>query len=228
MAYTSITRATLRARLQDRYTGDAFWTATEANDALNEALRWFNLYTGFWRVTATAVTGVAARFISVPGTLTARTRVFRSGKVLTKYSIVEFYRYIRDWRTQSTTDGGNVPSTIRAWAPIGLGSIAIWPADAAGGTTLTFDGVKVTPILTADGQFLDLGNEEVALILSEALYALGFKRPSLLATLQPLHAFFLKGCLERNDQLRTSSYFRAVAGLDQTPREEPLRQPVSP
>lgn len=218
MTYAQITRATLRARLQDRFTGDPFWSATEANDALNEALRYFNLFTGYWRGTATANTTAGTPFVSVPATLTYRSRVTRSGMVLTRKSLIELYRTTRNWRTQTTTTGSPVPSTIREWAPVGLQQIAIWPTDTAGGTTLTFEAVKLTPILTADGQFLDIGNEELNLVLHEALFILAFKRPSLLTQMQSKHQAFLEGCLERNDQLRQSSYFRRQLGLDQEQR----------
>lgn len=223
MAYTNITRATLRARLQDRYTGDPFWSDTEANDALNEALRYFNLFTGYWRGTATATTTAGSPFVAVPGTLTYRTRVSRAGLVFTRKSIVELYRMRRDWRTQTTATGAPVPTTIREWAPIGLATIAIWPTDLVGGTTLTFDAVKITPILTLDAQFLDLGLEELTLILDEALYILSFKRPSILEAMKPKHQLFLEGCLERNDQIRASSFFRRALGLDQEQRVEPVR-----
>lgn len=226
MVYAAVTRATLRARLQDRFTGDPFWTAAEANDALNEALRYFNLFTGYWRGTGTALTVANDPFLTVPGTLTYRTRVTRSGFALARKSIVELYRWRRNWRTQTTATGSPVPTTVREWAPIGLGSIAIWPAHAAGGLTLTFEAIKITPILTADGDFLDLGEEELALVLAEALYILSFKRPSILEAMQAKHQLFLQGCLERNAQLRASSYYRRVLGLDQQQRLEPSQVPA--
>lgn len=218
MTYAVTTLATLRARLQDRYTGDPFWSDTEATDALNEALRYFNLFTGYWRGSATANTVAGNPFVSVPAALTYRTRVTRSGYALSRSSILGLYRTRRNWRTQTTTSGSPIPTTIRTWAPVGLSQIAIWPTDAAGGTVLTFEAVKITPILVADGDFLDVGNEELNLILSEALYILGFKRPSILAALAEKHQVFLQGCLERNDQLRQSSYFRRQLGLDQEQR----------
>lgn len=220
MPYAAVTRTTLRARLQDRYTGDPFWTTTEANDALNESLRQFNLFTGYWRGTATAPTVINSPFIVVPATLTYRTRVYVTGRALTRKSIVELYRTRRDWRTQTLASGSPVPTTIREWAPIGLGRIAYWPTDNVGGTTLSFDAVKLTPILTADGDFLDLGEEEIKLILEESLWVLAFKRPSLLEQMKPRHQAFLMGCLERNDQIRASSYFREALGLDQEQRLE--------
>lgn len=228
MPYASVTLATLRGQLQSRYTGDPFWSNTEANDAINEALRYFNLFTGYWRGSGTANTTANVAFVTVPGTLTYRTRVYVSGRALVIKSIVELYRTRLSWRTDLTTSGGAVPTTIREWAPVGLGQIAIWPTDAAGGTTLSFDGVRLTPVLTADGDFLDLGNEEIGILLDEALYVLGFKRPSLLDSLQPRHQRFLAACLERNDQLRKSSFFKRVLGLDQQQRLEPTRERATP
>lgn len=226
MSYTSVTLATLRTRLQERYDDVPFWTDQDAQDAINETLRLFNLYTGYWRtVAATASTTAGTPFVTVPGSLTYRTRVYRSGRVITRKSLVELYRTRRNWRTDTTTDGGSTPTTIREWAPVGLRTIAIWPTDAVGGTQLLFDAVRITPILTADGSFLDLGEEEITLLLSEALYILSFKRPSLLETFQPLHQAFLAGCLERNEQLRASSVFRQAAGLDQEQRLEPIKAP---
>ena len=224
MPYATLTRAVLRGQLQTRYTGDPFWSDTEANDAINEALRYFNLFTGYWRGTGTTNTTINTPFVAVPGTLTYRTRVYVSGRPLTRKSIVELYRSRLTWRTDLTSSGGVVPTTIREWAPVGLSQIAIWPTDAVGGTTLSFDGVRLTPVLAADGSFLDLGDEEVGILLDEALWILTFKRPSLLEAMQERHQRFLQACLERNDQLRRSSYFRQALGLDQEQRLEPTRR----
>lgn len=225
MPYTTISRATLRARLQDHYTADPFWTVIDANDALNEALRYFNLFTGYWRGTGTMTTpvpsGTPSPFLTIPGTLTYRTRIVRLNYALTRKSIVELYRTRRDWRRQTTASGGSVPTTVREWAPVGLSQIAIWPADAAGDTVLAVSGVRQTPILSTDAGFLDLGEEEITLILAETLYILSFKRPSILGTLKAQHQRFLQGVLARNDQIRASSYYRRLLGLDQTQRLEP-------
>lgn len=219
MAYASTTLATLRARLQDRYEDVPFWSDTEANDAINEALRQFNMYTGYWRGNAVVATSAGSPFLSVGATLTKATRVTRSGKVLTRKSIVEFYRMRRNWRTQTTSSGSPVPTTIREWAPIGVTQIAIWPTDPAGGTNLTIEAVKITPILSADGSFVDLGDELIDPLLDEALYALvAFKRPSSAEGMKERHASFLQACLGKNDALRGSAYFRRALGLDQQQR----------
>lgn len=228
MPYTTISRATLRARLQDRYQADPFWTTVEANDAINEAMRQFNLFTGYWRGSVNVLTSANTPFIILPASMTYRTRVYRSGRALTRKSIVELFRSRRNWRTESTTSGGDVPTAIREWAPIGLAMIAIWPLTVAAGTSLTVDAVKITPVLSTDGSLIDLGDEEQGILLDEALWVLSFKRPSILEQMRPRHQAFLAACLERNDQLRASSYFRHQLGLDQEQRLEPIRHPKSP
>ncbi len=61
------------------------------------------------------------------------------------------------------------------------------------------------------------------MILDECLYILSFKRPSILEQMKPKHQQFLQACLERNDQLRASSYYRKVLGLDQQQRTLPSK-----
>jgi hypothetical protein len=224
MPYTSTTRATLRARLQDRYTGDPFWSTVEANDAINEALRQFNLYTGYWRGASSVQTQPGTPYIGLPTILSAATRVTRDGRVLTRKSIVEFYRHRLGWRSQTTSSGGGVPTTLQEWAPIGLRAIAVWPRDA-GGTVLTVSHVITTPVLALDAAFVNIGDEEILLVLDEALWILAFKRPSLQEQMRQKHLAFLAGVLERNDLLRKSAYYRQVLGLDQQQRLIPMRAP---
>jgi hypothetical protein len=225
MAYQQVTLAELRYLLETRYTGDAFWTVTDANDAINEALRYFNAFTGYWRGTVTVSTTAGLPFLLMPAPLTSQTRVYVAGRVLTLKSLVGWYRTKRNWRSETTTSGASVPTTIREWAPVGLTFIAIWPTDPFGGTILSVDGVRVTPILETDGSFVDMGQEVQGAIQAEALYILAYKRPSLLESFTPYHQEFLQACLEKNDQLRASSYFRKALGLPQQFRLEPLRVP---
>lgn len=213
MPYASISRGTLRSRLQDHFSGDPFWTSTEANDALNEALRWWNLYTGFWCGEAQALTVAGTPYVPVPQVLTWQTRVrLSTGPALLAKGILELYRSRPGWRTQTTASGGGVPSRIEEWAPVGVQQIAIWPRDA-GGTLLTFSGVLKTPVLLDDGQFLQVGEEQVGPLLDESLWVLGFKRPSLREQLQEGHTRFLQACLGQNDRLRRSAAFRKTLGL---------------
>jgi hypothetical protein len=224
--YSTTTLATLRSRLQDRYDDVVFWTDQDALDAINEALRAFNAYTGYWRGSVDVLTTAGSPFVTVSASLTYRTRVFRTGRALTRKSIVEQFRGRRNWRTETTTTGGTIPTTIREWSPIGLQTIATWPTDTVGGTTLTIDAVKITPVLVADGDFIDLGEEEQGALLDEALYVLGFKQPSLLAALQPRHLSFLQACATKSDRLRASAFYKNILGLDQQQRTYVTTRPL--
>ena len=219
MAFQQTTLNELRYLLQTRYTGDAFWTVQDANDAINEALRYYNLFTGMWRGTVTTLTPlIPSPYITVPAALTSQTRVYQAGQVLTRKSLVGWYRTRRNWRTETISSGGLVPTTIREWAPVGLFRIAIWPADDVGGQVLTIDGVRVTPILTTDASFVDLSDDALNAVQDEALWILSFKRPSLQQEFQQYHQAFLAAVAEKNDRLRASSYFRKALGLDQSQR----------
>ena len=59
MPYQAVTLATLRTRLQNRYGNVAFWSNEEARLALNEALRYWNLFTGRWRTRIVLATTAA-------------------------------------------------------------------------------------------------------------------------------------------------------------------------
>ena len=56
MGYQRTTRATLRTRLKERWESVPFWTDAEANWAINESLRKWNLYVGQWKSTTTLLT----------------------------------------------------------------------------------------------------------------------------------------------------------------------------
>jgi len=51
MAITHTTLATLRSDLAGRLQNTGFWSAAEETSAINEALRLWQLFTGYWRAT---------------------------------------------------------------------------------------------------------------------------------------------------------------------------------
>lgn len=225
MPYALVTRAQLRARLQDQYTDDPFWTDQEANDAMNEALRYFNLYTGYWWDSVQVFTQANTPYVPVPLPLTWRTRVLPpTGPALLQKGILSLYRQRRNWRTQRIDMGGEVPSRIEEWAPVGVQQIAIWPHDL-GGTRLTITGVRTTPVLVNDAQELNLGEEQIGPLLKESLWILGFKRPSLKDQFEGGHLAFLQAVLTMNDRLRRSAFFRKTLGLPEDARlDRPARK----
>lgn len=218
MAYAQITLSTLRSRLQDRYDATPFWSNEEARLAINEALRVWNAMTGYWKARSTASTTAGVPWVTVPGSaITFSTRVERSSTPLFKVSLFELDMAKPGWQAQTTTTGGAVPTSIKFWAPAGLKKIAIWPIDAAGSTTLTFDGVALTPTLSADGDYIDIGQEELNTILGYAVHILCFKRggEQFLKT-KPMYDEFVKVAATRNALLGAAEPFKSILGGDFT------------
>lgn len=213
--YTSLTWADLRLRLQARTESVPFWEDAEALLAFNEALQVWNALTGYWHQRNTQFTVAGQYLYTVGSSLLARTRVTWNNLPLTSSSREDLDDARPYWRTETTTSGGDVPSRPTAWVPISLSTIYLWPADAADGNLLTFDGVAATPIVLTDGQPVNLGDELLTTLLGYALHVLTFKKggAAFPATL-PLYQTFLKEAAEENDQLKTSAIYRRAMGLD--------------
>ena len=215
MSYTAFTWSAVRQRLKERFESKAFWSDDEALVAFNEAMRVFNLCTGYWR-TRTTLTTVANQYDYVlPASMVYRTRMTFNGVAMSPSNREDLNNGRYQWRSDTTITGRPVPNRPLLWAPIDLYLFYIWPADAVGGNTLTIDGVSATPVLVEEGDTVDLGEELLTTLLGYALHALTFKKggPAFAATM-PLFQTFLKEAAEQNDQIKTSVVFRRVMGLD--------------
>ena len=89
------------------------------------------------------------------------------------------------------------------------------PHHAAGGNTLTVDGVSATPVVVEDGDTVDLGDETLNVILGYALHALSFKKGgAYFANTGPLFKAFLLDAAEVNGLIKTTTLYRRLMGLD--------------
>src|SRR5678815_6163526 len=174
MTYQVFTRAQVRSMLQDRWEGSPFWTATQANNAINEALLWWNLLTGYWKTSAAVPTIALRHELDLPDALVFGARVRFAGAPVAVTSVRDLALVRPTWEGETIASGGTVPTTIKRWFPIGLTRIGVWPAHT-GVANLTVDGIAATPLLLADGQFIDLDESEVAIIIGEALHISAFK-----------------------------------------------------
>lgn len=214
--YQSYTLTQLQAQLAARVDNSPFWAVAEATDAINEALLVWNLMTGFWRDTITLTTPLTANWdYQLPASIVFGTRVLFNGRVLNQSSLGDMDGGHPGWQGQTTTSGSSVPTSPQNWLPLSVDMIAIWPADAAGGNTLTVDGVATTPQLSAADDYIDIGNEELNAIVGYALHVMALKEGGarFQATL-PYLIEFLSQAAEENDQLAQSSLFRSFMGLD--------------
>lgn len=222
MPYQAITRAELRSRLQEFWESKPFWTADEANRAINEALRFWNLLTGRWQDTMTLTTTVNTSSYALPSSILYRTRVAWNGLPLSSDSRESFENGRPRWRAETMTSGGDVPTRPTLWAPISLRQIAIWPHDL-GHQSLEIDGVAATPVLGADGAFVNLSEADVSVLLGYGLHVVSLKKggPYFAQTFKYFRAM-LAAAGEENSLLTTSQVYRRVMGLDHRD-QKPLR-----
>lgn len=215
MAYQSHTWAEIRDRLLDRVERKPFWDQVEALAAFNETLYLWNLCTGRWRIRTTLLTAANQYLYTLPATMLHHMRVEWNRQPLSPSNREDFNNGRYQWRTETTATGGGVPAKPTVWAPVSLLTFYIWPADAANGNTLTIDGVSATPVLVNDGSFLDLGEEQLDILLGMALHVLAFKKGGgYFAATQSLFQAFLAAAAEENDQIKTADSYRRVMGLD--------------
>lgn len=218
MAWTRETLSSLRRLLEVRYESVPFWTAEEARLALNEGLAFWNLLTGYWKTRATLDAQGGDPFHVLPAAFVFGTRLAYQSQPLALGSLVGLFRGRPGWWTETTADGGDVPTRPMVWAPVSLQLIAIWPTPAVNvADALTIDGIAATPSLTTDASAVDLEDGVLDVLLGYALHAVTFKEgwARFAATSPQLHAFLaLAG--EQNGQLKASAMYRAYMGLDRT------------
>lgn len=209
--------------LKQRWEGVPFWTDVEAQNAINEALLFWNLCTGFWKRTETMLTAAGNFEYGLPGSIVFGTRVTYDGAPLAPSSIAEMDWGHPGWRAQTTTDGGNVPNAVQIWLPLSIDLIAVWPQPPAG-HTLSIDGISTTPQLLNPSDTVDIGKEALNAILGYALHVAAFKEGGerFNATMG-YFTEFLKEAATENDQLVASQMFREFVGLDERRSEVPAQ-----
>lgn len=232
MAFQQVTLTQLLAALAARYNSVPYWSTAEATSAINEVLRTWNMLTGMWKrrvliptVAATSTNFPTGHIYQLPSTMIFNMRIEWNQKVLDQSSISDLNNGRTNWRRELISDGGSVPARVALWAPVGLMALAIWPGAPEGGT-LIVDGVRATPILTAGGDFVDLGQFELDTLLDMALHLLAFKLGGSLwkATL-PHYKQFVEAAGDQNARLKSSTWYRKIMGLDEQRWQHPAKIP---
>lgn len=222
MPYAQVSLAVLRQQLRAKWDDVPFWTDTEANAAINEALHWYNIGTGVWR-RRVALTTVADQVLyNVPAPLWTPCRVDFNSHPMQLSSIHDLDNGRPDWQSETTATTG-APTRPVFWAPVGMTQFAIWPADAVGNNGLILDGVLNTPVLTTDGAMLDLDDSEIDPILGEALHIATFKDPARWPRTQGWHQEFLRTLMAHNGRLNASDLFRQATVDQQRSTSPPAR-----
>lgn len=225
MSYQQVTLVDIQTRLSERTESSLFWTATEKLNAINEVLRQWNMLTGMWHAPFTVTTVANQAWYPLPSTMVYETTLQFNGKPMDIDSISGLDNGEPGWEGESTTAGGIVPDRPTLWAPVGLNGFAIWPVDAVGANSILVDGIRQTPVLAVDADFIDIGQAELDALLGECIHILSFKKggQEWIGT-QSLHKSFLIAAAEQNARLNASTFFRNLMGLDTNRKARPMER----
>ena len=198
-----------------------FFRQDEATRILQEAFRVFNCLTGFWRDRIDMGLTVAGQhWYATPPGLTYIYRVEVNQVVMQATTLYDLDYGRPTWETETAT-GTDLP---QCFAPAGVNLFALWPASSAGGESLIVEGVTPAPVLMNVG-FVNLGQDELEMILDEALHIAQFKEGGQeFEASQEVHKEFLKEAGERNAVLMQSAKFRTWMGMT-SQKSRPMRQP---
>jgi hypothetical protein len=214
MPYQTRSLSSLQARLADRYEHVPFWTAEEARLAINEGLRIWNLLVAQWKGRVVVPTVANQVWYQTPAGILFPLRMDIGTTPLVQTTFYDMDLGEPNWEAETTATGGSVPGTVTLWIPAGFTLFAIWPADPTGALQLSVDGIVPAPILVLPTDFLDLGDEEVHVLLGYALHVLAFKvgGPVFTDTF-PLYKAFIAHAAMKNDRLLQVKAFRQLLGI---------------
>lgn len=206
MPYATILRPELRQRLQERYDDTPFWTDTDADLAINHSLRVWNLLTSYWRRRIVVASVADVPLVTIPGTLAQQTAVTWQGRPMTGVSVAELNMLASNWWDARVGDS-DVPERPTFWAPMGLNLMAIYPAFTTV-SAFEVDGVRSTPVLSADNIPLDVGPEELNILLGYMLHVAAIKAGGrLLARTVPGLRAFIEAAVARNKLLKLTAWY---------------------
>jgi hypothetical protein len=229
MAYARTSITEFRNLLIERIGGnETFWTTTEIDLALNEALAVWQLITGDVVRTAGVTLPAGSQIISLSTTVNPSMgfiRIRRMTTTTTPAAATTLYPI----SIQEADQGyygrqGSASGTPEYWAPFGIDKFMIHPA-AATTQTVQVQYYSADSRIPMDGAtFLDLGDEEVLRIVDYAQWVLSFKEglKEALVNTQPLREMFLTAARLRSAKLRNTAMYRNYMGNDRD-ETKPLR-----
>jgi len=168
----SVTLASLKSRVWAQLDDNTrFYPAAEVIRAINDSLQQLNLFTGIAQGPTTITTEINRHIYRLSGTMLAPMAVDLDGKQLHRTSLENLAARQQRWLKETSANYG--PPSV--WAPIGIRTIAIHPADAVGGRTLTVTGVLEPTLLVNDTDIIDIPDELVDAVEVLSVLALQLK-----------------------------------------------------
>jgi hypothetical protein len=137
---------------------------------------------------------------------------------LTHLSTYDLDKGFYGWRGQTTTS--NCPSY---WAPLGIHKIFVYPMPS-NVFQLVYLYLQGNSRLTANADYLDLGDEEILRLIDYAAWLLSFKQglKEAFENTNPFRELFLLAAGGRNARLRSSALYRKFMG-EHRDEEQPTR-----
>lgn len=206
MSYTNTTLAQFREQCRSRLFA-TFWTDAELNAYINESLRVWNVLTGYWKETTTFVVPADTTYLSLveffPSYLSL-IRIELDTYHLNLVSLKELDSFAYNWQCEE--------GPPREAAIIGLDRIAFHPHPLVD-TSMDFTYIKKAPIVSADGDFIDLSEEEICGLRDYVHFIASIKEggQELQSNIPQLKSFLSK-CSAYNAKLNKISSFHKLLG----------------
>lgn len=228
MTYTQVTLAEIETRLAERWAATPFWTSADALQAINSALRTWNLLTAQWKTRILYdITYARVQYISqLSGFYPLRIVDSYNNRPISPTTLFDLDYQTVNWEGTfySTTP---VAESIKYWAPFGIdGFILHKQPNAFPGNSrqLIIDLIQDTPVLVNSTDYIDIGQEELHAIIGMALHLAAFKEGGeRWASTMSLYNEFIKAAIDKNARLLSSTFFRKFQGLDTDRTNRPAR-----
>ena len=205
MAYAKTTFGDVISRLRKMTGNQSFYDDYELRSYINEGIRVWNLWTGYWRGSET-LSSISGEFF-YDTTLMKVLRVEVDSVPLEKDSIFNLDFGMANWQSVA-------PGTPIRWFPIGLNKIGLVPAPIAG-MSLTLHGILAAPVCTLRDDTIDAAEDVIGAILNYAQHIASFKSggADFDASMSLLYKFVERAGIQ-NEKFRHTSIYRNSLGQD--------------
>lgn len=170
----TLTLANLETAVLDRLDGNSLlYTTPEVDSDLNDAIRVLNLFTGFNQqsVQVPGFTVINQFLYAVPSPILFPLRVYFNRRQLWKTSLRKLSYTNPNWLRETSAMG--LP--VQHWVPMGISTLAIHPADSAGGQELLVSGIAEPTKLVNPGDTITVEDEYAECIVELAADTLQIK-----------------------------------------------------
>jgi len=222
MPYATTTRSTLRTRITERLLS-TFWSTSEINAYINEALRVWNVLTGYNREVYSAVSVPTNQAVYTMAELTGssnplfilRIEANASNTTISGINLAELGHLTPTWFTTAAA------STQEFWSQVGQNNVVLYPKPS-GTPALNTYAVDLAEIPTADGDYIQVSEEDMTAIVDYAVFIARLKESgSEFQESSKLLQSFLQAAARYNAQILQTALYRKVMGLPNQQRQRP-------